>query len=66
MSDQCKDLLTRLLVADAEQRMAMADIKSHPWFAHALPAGATDMNAWYMKETTGLEEVRHHVVGVSA
>jgi len=58
VSAECKDLLTRLLVADSERRLSMQEIKGHPWFRHALPGGATEMNDWYMKEASGIEEVR--------
>ena len=29
------------------QRAGMEEIKQHPWFQHALPAGALKMNEWY-------------------
>lgn len=57
MSAECKDLLTRLLVADSEQRLSMEEIKAHPWFTHALPSGAVQMNDWYMREANGIDEV---------
>ena len=57
VSAECKDLLTRLLVADSEQRLSMEDIKNHSWFTHALPSGAIQMNDWYMREANGINEV---------
>lgn len=62
MSAECKDLLTRLLVADSEQRLSMEVIKAHPWFTHALPSGAVQMNDWYMREANGIDEVRPHLL----
>lgn len=32
VSEDCKDLLSRLLVADPSQRITMAGIQQHPWF----------------------------------
>jgi serine/threonine protein kinase len=58
VSAECKDLLTRLLVADSEQRLSMEDIKNHSWFTHALPSGAIQMNDWYMREANGINEVQ--------
>ena len=58
VSPECKDLLVRLLVADPERRMSMEEIKSHTWFSHALPAGALNMNDWYMSHPSGIDEVR--------
>lgn len=63
VSAECKDLLTRLLVADSEQRLSMEDIKNHSWFTHALPSGAIQMNDWYMREANGINEV--HASGAS-
>jgi hypothetical protein len=48
----------RLLVANPELRVSMEEIKSHPWFLQGLPAGAGSMNEWYLKEESGLDEVR--------
>jgi serine/threonine protein kinase len=66
VSAECKDLLTRLLVADSEQRLSMEDIKNHPWFTHALPSGAIQMNDWYMREANGIDEVQPAVWSVVA
>lgn len=66
MSSECKDLLTKLLVADSDRRLNMEEIKKHSWFRHALPSGATEMNEWYQKENSGVDEVtpepRKHVL----
>ena len=44
ISDSCKDLIQRLLVADPQQRLTVDGIYQHPWFQVDLPAGATQMN----------------------
>ena len=31
ISDSCKDLLTRILVADPAERMSIPQIMQHPW-----------------------------------
>ena len=66
VSDECKDLLMRLLVANAEQRMPMEEIKLHPWFLHGLPSGALAMNEWYLKEQNGMQEVIRSSAAVHA
>jgi serine/threonine protein kinase len=37
LSDQSKDLISRMLVTDPLKRMTMADIRAHPWFLQDLP-----------------------------
>ncbi len=44
VSDECKDLLQRILVAEPKQRITMADIQRHPWFTRDLPEGVAQMN----------------------
>ena len=39
VSEDCSDLLRRLLVADPAQRLTMAQINVHPWFTTNLPGG---------------------------
>ena len=50
MSEGCRDLLRRLLVAKPSERLSMEEIKQHPWFQKQLPDGALKMNAWYEPE----------------
>ncbi len=40
VSADCKDLLTRILVADPAKRASIEDIQQHPWCARAPPASA--------------------------
>ena len=37
LSDDCKDLITRIFVPDPNQRIKLQDIKQHPWFLMKLP-----------------------------
>ncbi|MQL87977.1 hypothetical protein Taro_020527 [Colocasia esculenta] len=37
ISNDCKDLLKRIFVANASRRITMREIKSHPWFLKNLP-----------------------------
>lgn len=37
LSDDCKDLITRIFVPDPNQRITLQDIKQHPWFLMKLP-----------------------------
>jgi serine/threonine protein kinase len=37
LSEQSKDLISRMLVTDPLKRMTMADIRAHPWFKQDLP-----------------------------
>ena len=44
VSDELKDLISRILVADPKQRATLAQVSAHPWFRRGLPAGAASMN----------------------
>lgn len=37
ISSECRDLLTRMLVRDPDERITMAQIHQHPWFIANLP-----------------------------
>jgi hypothetical protein len=50
VSDECLDLVTRLLQTDPRQRAGMAEVLAHPWFRRGLPEGAADMNATVLAE----------------
>ncbi|KAI5384665.1 Serine/threonine-protein kinase sapk7, variant 2, partial [Lathyrus oleraceus] len=41
MSQDCRNLLSRIFVANPMKRMSMREIKSHPWFLEKLPKEAT-------------------------
>lgn len=44
ISEGCRDLIQKLLVADPAQRLTIPGIFQHPWFLHDLPQGAITMN----------------------
>ncbi|KAK9830625.1 hypothetical protein WJX81_006668 [Elliptochloris bilobata] len=45
VSDECKDLLRQILVAEPSERITMAEIQRHPWFVRDLPEGVAQMNS---------------------
>mmetsp|Transcript_11502 Transcript_11502/g.34552 ORF Transcript_11502/g.34552 Transcript_11502/m.34552 type:complete len:348 (+) Transcript_11502:371-1414(+) len=50
LSDGCKDLLLKLLVADSDARYTIAQIQAHEWFRKGLPPGSEEMNTYYLSE----------------
>jgi len=42
VSSECKDLITKLLVANPKKRISGKDALSHPWFKKALNKGGSD------------------------
>ena len=44
MSADCRNLLSRILVADPGARMTVPHILAHPWFLRGLPPGVAEMN----------------------
>ena len=44
ISPECKHLLSRLLTADPEKRITVAEILQHRWFRKDLAPGTADMN----------------------
>ena len=48
VSDECRDLLQKVLVADPAQRLSMEELKRHEWFLRGLPPGALEMNEFLM------------------
>lgn len=44
ISESCRDLIQKLLVADPAARLTIPGIFQHPWFLHDLPQGAITMN----------------------
>lgn len=49
VSPECRDLLSRLLVADPRSRITMDGIWRHPWFQQNLPEGVAEMNLHLLK-----------------
>jgi len=48
ISEECIDMLRKLLHPNPEQRITLDDILEHPWFNKKLPAQAKTMNAYYL------------------
>jgi serine/threonine protein kinase len=44
LSTDCKDLISRLLVADPTKRITLPEILRHPWYLQDLPPGVAEMN----------------------
>ncbi|KAK6923671.1 Protein kinase domain, partial [Dillenia turbinata] len=42
LSQQCRDLLSRIIVANSSRRISIKEIKNHPWFLKNLPKELTD------------------------
>jgi len=50
ISEECRDLLCRMLVRDPDKRITMAEIHQHPWFTANLPVEAMHMNECYLQD----------------
>lgn len=44
VSEDCKDLISKVLVADVGKRLTIEQIQAHPWYKVDLPPGVTSMN----------------------
>ena len=44
VSEDCKDLIRRLIVQEPSARATIADVLRHPFFLRALPKGALNIN----------------------
>lgn len=44
ISDECRDMMHKILVAEPEKRITVEGIKRHPWFLKDLPPGVAEMN----------------------
>lgn len=55
LSDDCKDLLKKVLVADPAKRLTIDGIYSHPWYAKHLPPGVREMNERPQPPPEGLQ-----------
>ena len=44
VSPQLRDLLSKILVDDPQERISMREIQQHPWYLQDLPDGVSDMN----------------------
>ena len=56
MTAECKDFLSKLLVANPKRRYTIKQIQRHPWYTKDLPPGVIHMNEECLKlrdEPTG-------------
>jgi len=49
VSDQAKDLMRRILVADPSKRLTLTEVQHHPWFQTDLPQGSLEYNSWALQ-----------------
>lgn len=52
VSDECADLIKRILVVNPEERLSISQIQQHSWYQIALPEGATLMNNTLESQST--------------
>jgi len=57
VSDELKDLLKRMFVADSRQRIDMNQIFEHPWFVKDLPAAVLESRNSRRKSTQKLDRL---------
>jgi serine/threonine-protein kinase SRK2 len=57
LSEECRDLLRRVLVADPTKRISLDEVYSHPWYAKNLPPGVREMNDRPQPLPEGLQTV---------
>ncbi len=57
VSDQLRDLLRRMLVADPNQRATLLEIEQHPWFRKDIPPDLDvgNFNANYLRLSDSAE-----------
>lgn len=44
LSSECRDIMTKLLVADPKKRISIPELQDHPWYMKDLPPGVKEMN----------------------
>ena len=59
VSDECKDMLSQILVGNPKKRLTIEQIQQHPWYLKDLPPGVVKMNDECLK-------LRHHTAGVQS
>ncbi|KAF5830357.1 Snf1-like ser/thr protein kinase [Dunaliella salina] len=59
ISPECRDLLSKLLVANPQKRLTMQQMSEHPWFLQNLPPDALSMNHNFLNHAnfTGVQTV---------
>ncbi|KAK9834462.1 hypothetical protein WJX74_002218 [Apatococcus lobatus] len=56
VSEDCLDILRRVLVANPSQRLNMDQIRAHRWFRGSLPPGALEMNKFLINGFGPMDE----------
>lgn len=56
VSAECRDLLSRILVAEPAKRISIAGIMQHPWYCQDLPEGVRAMNDQLVPPDVGQQE----------
>lgn len=54
-SEDCKDLLAKILVADPHKRITVDGIYNHKWYLKGLPPGVREMNDRVQPPPEGLQ-----------
>ena len=49
VSEECKDLIRRLIVQEPSARATVADVLRHPFFLQDLPEGALNLNNYCLE-----------------
>jgi len=57
MSEDCRDILSNILVKDLKRRLTMDQLQQHRWFRKNLPEGAQDMNKRLQQQGAGLQSI---------
>lgn len=53
LSEDCRDLLQQILVADPAERLSVAQIQEHPWVKQDLPEGIATFNSRWIARSQG-------------
>lgn len=54
-SEDCRDLLSKILVADPTKRITIDGIYNHRWYLKGLPSGVREMNERAQPPLEGLQ-----------
>lgn len=57
ISDECRDMLSKILVREPHRRITIEGLQSHPWYLKNLPPGVKEMNNNLIVPHDGLQSV---------
>jgi len=57
VSDECRDMLSKILVREPHRRITIDGIQSHPWYLKNLPPGVKEMNDSLFVPHEGLQSI---------